>query len=306
MLLDEARCRRAIGEAFPALAITSLRYFAAGWDYELWEINDELLFRFPLRPECAEPLLVEARLLPELAVHISAAVPRPEYVSEGCSAFPLPFFGYQKLTGSPLSEVNLSEGALMRVGRQIGQFLRELHSFPTERAAALGVPMYSTEGWRQFYRDFRALCDRKVSPLLTPIERKRVDSFWADMLDDDANFQFRPSLVHADLGLDHILVDPERGGLSGVIDFGDARVGDPEIDLVGLLPTEASVLAGYGQNTDETFRRRARFYWRVGPFHEVLYGLDIDTREHVDAGLAGIRARIVTPNRPASAGQPRR
>lgn len=293
MLLDEGRCRRAIGEAFPSIDIGSVRYFAAGWDYEIWEVNESLLVRFPLRPECAGPLRVEARLLPELAARISAAVPKPEYVSEGCQSFPLPFLGYQMLGGSPLSEVNLSEGALTRVGRQIGQFLRELHGFPSERASALGVPMYSTEGWRQFYRDFRALCDRKVSPLLTLSERKRVDSFWTEMLGDDANFQFRPSLVHADLGPDHILVDPGRGELSGVIDFADARVGDPAIDLVGLLRIEADVLAGYGQNTDQTFRRRARFYWQVGPFHEVLYGLDIGKQDHIDAGLAGIRARII-------------
>ncbi len=293
MLLDEGRCRRAICEAFPSIDIGSVRYFAAGWDYEIWEVNERLLFRFPLRPECAGPLLVEARLLPELAAHISAAVPKPEYVSEGCSAFPLPFYAYRKLVGASLKEASFGEETLSTIGRQLGQFLRELHSFPSERAGALGVPMYSTDGWRQFYRDFRALCDRKVSPLLTPSERKRVDDFWADFLDDDNNFRFRPSLVHADLGPDHILLNQESGELSGVIDFGDVRVGDPAIDIEGLMSIEADVLAGYGQHTDQTFRRRARFYWRVGPFHEVLYGLDIDKREHVDAGLPGIRARVI-------------
>jgi aminoglycoside phosphotransferase (APT) family kinase protein len=291
-MLDEERCRRAIHEAFPALDLQSVRYFSAGWDYELWEINDELLFRFPMREECAEALRVESRLLAALAEYLSLAVPRPAYVSDGVASFQQPFFAYRKLPGVPLSEADLSENALSSTGQQIGRFLRELHSFPKEQAAALGVLAYSAESWRAFYVDFHAQCDRRVNPLLAASERERVADFWSGFLDDDRNFRFAPSLVHADLGPSHILVDPETGEVSGVIDFGDARVGDPAIDIVGLLRVESAVLAGYGDRADETFRRRARVYWQIGPFHEVLYGLDIDKREHIDAGLAGIRSRV--------------
>jgi hypothetical protein len=83
-----------------------------------------------------------------------------------------------------------------------------------------------------------------------------------------------------------------RAELRGVIDFADARVGDPAIDVVGLLRIQDAVLEGYGDLGDETFRQRAKVYWQIGPFHEVLYGLDIDKRDHIDAGLAGIRRRV--------------
>ncbi|MBI4571647.1 MAG: hypothetical protein HY723_06815 [Chloroflexi bacterium] len=73
MMLDEARCRLAIAEGFPQLDLRSVRYFAGGWDYELWEVNGELLFRFPLREECAGPLEREARLLAAIA----GALPLP-------------------------------------------------------------------------------------------------------------------------------------------------------------------------------------------------------------------------------------
>ena len=92
MMLDEERCRRILVESFPEFDVRSVQYFAQGWDYELWEVacvaDDELLFRFPLRPECAAPLRIEARLLTALADALSVLVPRPLYVSEGCTAFP--------------------------------------------------------------------------------------------------------------------------------------------------------------------------------------------------------------------------
>ena len=294
MMLDEARARRAISEAFPDLKLHIVRYFSAGWDYELWEVNGELLFRFPLREECAGPLLVEARLLRELSEHVTLPVPQPLYESEGCEAFPLPFFAYRKLAGVPLLEANLDEEALRATGRQIGHFLRELHSTPIDSISTCGLPVYSADGWRQFYRDFRARCDERIGKLLSEYEREHVGRFWSAFLEDDANFHFTPALVHADLGPDHIMVDPERGSLSGVIDFGDARIGDPAIDIVGLLRIEDAVLDGYGDLPDDAFRRRARFYWGVGPFHEALYGLDIGNQEHIDAGLSGIRTRVVS------------
>ncbi len=154
-MLDEERCRRIIAEAFPALDARSVRFFAAGWDCELWELNDELLLRFPLRPECAEPLRIEARLLLALAEELSVAVPRPEYVSDGCEAFPQPFFGYRKLPWVPLAEAKLGSDALTAIAGELGRFLTELHGFSPERAAALGVRVRAGERWRQRYVTLR-------------------------------------------------------------------------------------------------------------------------------------------------------
>ena len=159
-MLDRDRCRRIIAQAFPELTVRTLEYFAAGWDYELWQANREWLFRFPLRAECVQPLRIEARLLKELSDHVSLPVPRPEYVSDGCDEFPLPFFGYRKLPGAPLSDVTLSDKALAEIAGQLGHFLTELHSFPPARGVELGAPSFTTESWRQHYREFRARCEQ--------------------------------------------------------------------------------------------------------------------------------------------------
>jgi hypothetical protein len=55
----------------------------------------------------------------------------------------------------------------------------------------------------------------------------------------------------------------------------------------------AAAVVAYELPLDETLLERVRIYRQIGPFHEVLYGLEIGAREHVEAGLAGIRERIV-------------
>ncbi|TQV92907.1 transferase [Cordyceps javanica] len=44
----------------------------------------------------------------------------------------------------------------------------------------------------------------------------------------------RPVLVHADLKGEHVFVDPNTGHLTGVIDWSDACVGHPSVDIHGL------------------------------------------------------------------------
>ncbi len=74
--------RAAIAAAFPALPIRTMRFLAAGWDSTVWEVNGDLVFRFPKRAEVAEWLLREIALLPALAPVLPVPVPRFDYVAE--------------------------------------------------------------------------------------------------------------------------------------------------------------------------------------------------------------------------------
>ncbi len=84
-----------------------------------------------------------------------------------------------------------------------------------------------------------------------------------------------PRLVHGDLGPEHIRVVGDA--VTGVIDWGDCCVGDPALDLAwtryGAGPAFAAALeAAY--RPDETVLARARDWHLLGPWHEVVYGLD--------------------------------
>ena len=245
----------------------------AGWDSDTYEVDGRWIFRFPRRPPVEERVRHEIRFLPELAGALSAPVPRFEFVS----LEPL-VVGYAKLDGVPLKTPPLT------VARELGRFLGELHSFPVERARDLGVPQGELEPDLDDFRE-------RVLPLLDPGERRTA----ATLLAEPETFSFAPVFIHGDLGPEHLLVDGSR--LSGVIDWSDARIGDPAIDFAWLLHGTTDAFAGelvraYYGTVDADLRRRTLFFHRLGPWHEVVYGLETGIREYVDSGLAGIRLRL--------------
>jgi aminoglycoside phosphotransferase (APT) family kinase protein len=68
-----------------------------------------------------------------------------------------------------------------------------------------------------------------VLPLLDVRERPRGEA----LLETALGLRFEPALVHGDLGPEHILHCGVE--LTGVIDWSDARVGDPAIDFAWRL-----------------------------------------------------------------------
>jgi aminoglycoside phosphotransferase (APT) family kinase protein len=80
-----------------------------------------------------------------------------------------------------------------------------------------------------------------------------------------------------------------------VIDWSDARIADPAIDLAWLLygtpePCAEAVVKAYGPTDDELSRALA--WHRLGPWYEVLYGLASREQQFVDSGLAGLLERL--------------
>ena len=72
-----------------------------------------------------------------------------------------------------------------------------------------------------------------------------------------------------------------------MIDWGDARVGDPALDYAWLLHGPFS-----DWEVEPELRRRARFYHRLVPWYEAHYGLFTDRPAHVVRGLARIKERL--------------
>jgi aminoglycoside phosphotransferase (APT) family kinase protein len=121
-----------------------------------------------------------------------------------------------------------------------------------------------------------------VLPILDRDLHARAERLFAEV---ETLVGFEPALVHADLGAEHLLV--RDGRLAGVIDWGDARVGDPALDYAWLLNGPFPEW-----DVDPDLRRRARFYHRLGPWYEAHYGLFTDQPAHTQSGLAGIKPRL--------------
>jgi aminoglycoside phosphotransferase (APT) family kinase protein len=75
---------------------------------------------------------------------------------------------------------------------------------------------------------------------------------------------------HNDLGIEHVLVAPDSGAITGVIDWSDAALTDPARDF-GLVHRDlgpaalAAALTNYPAGDTAALRERAAFYAAVRP-----------------------------------------
>lgn len=289
--------KRIIEACYAQFPVRRCTLIPEGWDNLVVEVNGEYIFRFPRRPEAEAQLRKELRLLPQLAPALSVSVPRYEFLWQGGQAYPRPFAGYWKVPGVPLALDSISDEQTSRLVNQLAEILSEVHSFPVEQAVSSGMQNTSPAQWREQYRALYRRAREQVLPLLEPPIGKKATALWESFLGQDANFRFRATLVHGDLGRQHILCGPDQGVVVGIIDWGDACIGDAALDFAGLL-TGCSrafverVLVGYTGEVDETFRQRMAFYGASTPFHEVLFGLTTDDREHLTQGLASLHASL--------------
>jgi aminoglycoside phosphotransferase (APT) family kinase protein len=234
----------------------------AGWDFKVLILEDTWVLRIPRSERTMDELEKEIELLPVLAPALSVEIPRFEHVSREPR-----FVVYRLIRGRPLRDED-ADGAR--------SFLEALHSFDV---AGLALPR---PDWLEVYRGHAEDWRRIVLPLLDRDERPRGEALLADV---ETLVGFPPALTHSDLGPEHLLV--REGRLAGVIDWGDARVGDPAIDYAWLLNVPFP-----DWDVDDELRRRALIYHRLGPWFEVDYGVRVEQPEWVRSGLEGVRSRL--------------
>jgi aminoglycoside phosphotransferase (APT) family kinase protein len=153
----------------------------------------------------------EARLLEAVAASVSLPVPMPRFADEYTDVL-----GYGRIPGQPL----LGRSPPVGAARRLGRFLRQLHAIdqatvtdliPTEDADP-GAWLADLDGPRELVRLLH-----ETRPRPSP---HRV-------------------VAHADLGAEHIL--ELDGTLTGIIDWSDAAITDPALDLARLYRLRTSV-----------------------------------------------------------------
>ena len=272
----------AIAEGFPDLAVDTLEYLSEGKDSVACLVNRHLLFRFPKQELAEQKLLMEIRLLPELAPTLPLAIPHFAYISQAPTAsYPRAFAGYDLLDGTSLHAYTPQIWDATWWQPFIGDFVTALHQFPVRRASQLDVPMYTTSTWRAHYQALYAAVRKKVHPLVTPNQKMAISRYFDAFLDDPRHFAFAPVLVHGDLHARHFLLDVATRRVTGILDFGECRIGDPAIDV------RDAWLPYYGGTVDQTWQERRDFYYRLPSLAQVAFR-DRYGADWIEEGLAEI------------------
>ena len=246
-----------------------------GWDCVTEVVEGRWVDRRPRRPEIDAHLLAECAVLPRIADRLPLAVPRAVVLDES----PLRV-RHVLVPGDPVDPSSLTAAD----GATVGDFLAALHATDGPWPSALPSPAEEHERLLSDLADLRS----RVLPLLPDSARDE-----GARLLDEVGVPTTTRLVHGDLGPDHLLaVD---GRVTGVIDWGDLRRSDPGLDLAWTLHGTPAVFAdalatAYGVTPE--LRARALLWHRLGPWWEVLAGLDHLGPSYVDSGLTGVLARL--------------
>ncbi len=221
-----------IQECLPNFVVTKIEAAGEGMESRTYLVNGTYIFRFPKRPQTAEEMEIEINLLPKLQAYVSVPIPQFEYV--GRREESVLFVGYKKIEGVSLSEqwgqATANEQEMLLRG--LGTFLTEIHAFPIDQAHRCGVPLHRFR--RVHNGDFGKVL-KDLSPLLEEETLVYLQLLHQKFMEEERNLFFDSVLLHADFSPGHIFCDPQSKQLTGVIDFGDTGLGDPDYDLLYLF-----------------------------------------------------------------------
>lgn len=273
---DISAVKNDIESGFPDLHVKSIDYIGEGMDSKAFVINDDLIFRFPKNQDVANQLKVEIELLPKLATEVS--LPVPNFIYVGTQSNGLPFVGYRKIHGVNLTKELLStldDNERQTAFKQIADFLQRMHAFSIEIAKQCGAQASAFKD--DFAADLQTLRN-EVFNLLSEDKQRYVELLYSDYLSDDTNFVYTPALIHADLGDEHILWNEEEKKISGIIDFGDVNIGDPDYDF--MYPYEEwgeanihEILKYYPHNNHTLLFKKLEFFRRSDTLNLALIGV---------------------------------
>jgi aminoglycoside 2''-phosphotransferase len=284
---------------YPALKVVTARLNEQGQSNDGLIINEEFIFRFPKHPRALRHLRVEFEILRALQGLTSLPIPNPVSSHLDTDVVGEAFFGYRLIPGEPfLREIFLSitESTVAdRIVSQVATFLKGLHGLQP------GVDFQFEPPLRDTREEWIALLDRiktNLTPRLSAEDSLIVIDFFENFLSDGDNFNYHPVLRHGDFGTVNVLFDTENKRLSGVIDFGNAALGDPALDLAAIMAPSFGYGAAFVYELqriypiDERLLRRAHFYVRAFSLQQALYGLEHGNDDIFSDGFAEFSRQV--------------
>lgn len=225
--------KKALQEHVPELPIKNISLLGQGWMNTALLVNDQYVFRFANTEKAHAELKTEQCLLPKLQNILNLSV--PDFLYSGIqSQNGFAFVGYKLLAGTPMTPHlfhALSNEEKRGIYEQLGDFLATMHSFDKEEAKRCGCREVN---YKTFAIETLGKVKEHVFPMLQPNAQKRIQHLFWDYINEDAFFHFDPVLVYADTKPDHLLFDQQANKITGIIDWGNVRIGDPDHDLKHL------------------------------------------------------------------------
>jgi aminoglycoside 2''-phosphotransferase len=223
------------------------------------------LVRAARHAKAAAALHRESCVMPRLAAALPLPVPVPRFANPraGCA-----FTVHTRVPGVELTRVAWERrptAVRRRLAGELGGFLTALHALPTAPAEQCAVPRLDAASDAARLRSALARLAARFPHLVTKRLHEDIDRLLVAWAAPPAAAA-RAVLLHGDLSPEHVLFDPRRNRLTGIIDFGDLAIGDPARDFIYVYEDFgpdllAEVLDAYPHGQRRAFVERIRMWY---------------------------------------------
>lgn len=260
---------KAIEFQFPDLGPLCLKPIAGGEDFHVFMANGQWIFRFPRGRSTDHKLQREQLLLPRIAAALKSLPIRiPCYQKAGTSSpeFPHSFAGYPLIPGVAADGVAPEKLDQRQLTRVLGHTIGRLHLMDAKALDLTDVPK-DPRTPRRVMAQLRTRVST-IKQALPPALRRATGSLLSGNVAVPRTYRGPARFLHNDICPDHILVDPENGRFTGLVDFSDVALGDPSLDFANLYSWMGrdfvvELLRWYPAPRDPEFELRMVFYART-------------------------------------------
>jgi aminoglycoside 2''-phosphotransferase len=292
-----AEVRRGIECCFPDLRVTSVVPVGGrtrGWDSDTFWINRFLIAQVPKTRGHQARFPVVHRVQNLIHGRVPLHTPVFTWYRGSCHRLRKPLAVYRAVPGTPLWPrlvTRLGRRKRARLAGVLGRFLSGLHGIPRPAAQKTGLQPHRYSETLRSFMSLRRTAFPRLPTEARPWAEEKLEANRALFLETRA----RRTLIHEDLSADHVLWDGRD--LTGVIDWGDACIGDPAYDFGGLVNSYGrkfarDALDSYGSRDPGLVERPAEVYLHVGLLYFLKAGIQFRNRTATRMALRYIeRAR---------------
>jgi len=250
--------------------------------------------RVPVTANAQRTVRRELALLDDLAPRLPLPIPAIAHVARRGRRLLL--VAYRAIPGEPLTDERLR--ALPAVVQHdmvsaLAAFLNALHAYPVSDARRAGVTEQLISG---AYHAAQRELPRMLAGVLTAREIAHLDARFARYEQVHEPETAPCAVLHGDLKPDHVLYDAAGGQITGVLDWGDVSLGDPDFDLavIGMFfghELLARLLEHLPDRDPAVVRDKACFFTTLRGLQDIRYDLDHGDPATAQRAVARLRDR---------------
>jgi len=265
--------------------------------YNVFIVKDDFIFRFPdkhFRNQKGQEMIAnEIKTLNLLKNHVTFKIPDPIFFSTRKDEL---YMGYKKIEGISLSRCirMMSSNQKLRIAASIGKILSELHS----KSLVYHIFPNTNFSLNAFKRDWENKFEKIkdiVYPILSENQKQWVHELYSRYLNNENNFIFEPCLAHCDFDTSNIIVNPSIFRIEGIIDFEEARLYDPSVDLLFLEEGEefmTRIFKNYRIHKYNDLKERIHFFYNQMGLEYLIFGIENGLEEMIKAGISLLIKRM--------------